>query len=417
MNFYQRVVNVIGCGFAGVECALFLAGHGVKVHLFDIHKDYKCNCARCRNEKECEKEELWTELLKQELIYLGSPLIKEEQRLRKEGYPGCYAKSILQYGKELVRNNKNIEYFEACISELNPKEINVIATGSNTDEKMFNFLLQKYGPMRCFNKQMVCPIVNGIDESYLKIKKGDSEHLYLPLNYNEYLKFVNTIVKVINELGGKRCNFCEHTIEDLAWKGRDALRAYSLMPIYLEDVSEKPYAVISLKKSEHGYILEGISSKLDEARQLEIIKSIKGFENAALIKKSEVEDAVYLNAKYVINEFNQSKQDKNVFFAGSILGLHNYYDCIASGFMTAMNVYKYYNDMQMLSLPQSSFIGLLSHKIISTSLLKQNVNRENYDIIQTKDDIASPTFLEKLFNRSVESLTRFKEEYLHGKHV
>ena len=416
MSFYQRVVNVIGCGFAGIECALFLAGHGVKVHLFDDAKNYSCNCARCKAERESEKEELWTGLLKRELLYLGSPLIKEEERLIEGGYSGCIATKVLQYGKELVKNSKNIEYFEACISQLNPKEINVIATGSNTDERLFQFLLHKYGSMRCFNKQLVCPIVTGIDESYLKIKKGDSEHLYLPLSYSEYLKFVNTIIKVLNELGTDR-HFCEHTIEDLAWKGKDALRNFALMPVYLEDVSERPYAVLTLKKSERGYILEGISSQLDAASQNQIIKSLKGFERAVLEKKAEVEDAVYLNAKYVINEYNQSSQDKNIFFAGSILGLSNYYDCIASGFMTAMNVYKYYNDMHMLCLPGSSFLGLLSHKIISTSLLKENANRENYDIIETRDDYAKPSFIEKLFNRSVESLTRFKEEYLHGKHV
>ena len=28
-------VNVIGCGYAGMECALFLASLGIKVHVFD----------------------------------------------------------------------------------------------------------------------------------------------------------------------------------------------------------------------------------------------------------------------------------------------------------------------------------------------------------------------------------------------
>ena len=35
-----NVVNVIGCGFAGIETALFLAGHGVKVHVFDCGRTY-----------------------------------------------------------------------------------------------------------------------------------------------------------------------------------------------------------------------------------------------------------------------------------------------------------------------------------------------------------------------------------------
>ena len=36
-----QLVNVIGSGYAGIECALFLAGHGIKVHLFDDEKTYQ----------------------------------------------------------------------------------------------------------------------------------------------------------------------------------------------------------------------------------------------------------------------------------------------------------------------------------------------------------------------------------------
>ncbi len=418
MNYYQKVVNIIGCGFAGIECALFLARHDIKVHIFDIHKEYKCNCDRCKKIKECEKEELFEGLLRRELNYLGSPLIREEDRLIRAGYSGCLATKILEYGKKLVKINKNIEYFEACISQLNPREINVISTGSNTDEKMFNFLLNKFGSMRCFNKLSVCPIVDNIEISALKRKEGDNEYFYLPLDYNEYLKFVNSIIKVINSLGKENTkNLCANTIEELAVKGRDALRSFCLMPIYLKDLKEKPYAVLTLKKMERGYRLEGISSKLSRQNQLEIIKSLKGFSDVELLQEGNVEDAVYINSKYVINEFNQSVQDKNLFFAGAILGLSNFHDCIASGYMTALNVYKYYNDMKMVPLPNSSLMGRLAQKIISTSLLKKNSNLENYDIIANQDDYANPSLLESLFNNSVGGLLKFKEDYRYGEHV
>ena len=42
MKFKSSVVNIIGCGYAGSECALSLADRGVKVHVFD-HKKAEAN--------------------------------------------------------------------------------------------------------------------------------------------------------------------------------------------------------------------------------------------------------------------------------------------------------------------------------------------------------------------------------------
>lgn len=416
MNCYLPVVNVIGCGFAGIECALFLAGHGIKVHVFQMHRNYKCNCDRCTGKIDGQKEEMWKGLLKRELSFLGSPLIKEEERLTREGYGGCLASRLLAYGEDLVKKNENIEYFEAGISQVNPREINIIATGSNTDEGMFEYLTNKFGSMRCFRHLQVNPVIDNIDTSLCCRREGDDGHLFLPLEYSEYLNFVNAIIKEVNRLDEARLKFCQNTIEELACRGKDALKNYALMPIYLDGVKEKPYAVVTLKKVNTGYSIEGFSSKLNSQSQLNILKSLKAFENITLLKESGVENAVYINSKYVINEFNQSLQDHNLFFAGSILGLSSYYDCIASGLYTAMNVYKYYNGKKMIALPSSSIIGSLAKKVINSNLLKRNNNCENYDILK-QDDYYSPTVIEKLFNRSVESLVRFKEEYSNGKYV
>lgn len=417
MNCYLPVVNIIGCGFAGIECALFLAGHGIKVHVFQMHRDYRCNCDRCTGKVLSEKEQFWQGLLKRELSFLGSPLIREEDRLSREGYGGCLASKLLEYGENLVKKSENIEYFEAGISEINPREINIIATGSNTDEKMFDFLTRKFGSMRCFRHLQVNPVIDNIDTSLLYRRKGDEGHLFLPLEYDEYLNFVNAIIKELNRLEiSLDYKFCQSTIEDLACKGRDALKNYAMMPRYIDGLKEKPYALICLKENKKGYSIEGFSSKLSAQSQLEILKSLKAFENITLLKAGDVENAVYINSKYVINDYNQSLQDHNLFFAGSILGLSSYYDCIASGLYTAMNVFKYYSGKKMVLLPSTSLIGSLSKKVINSSLLKRNVNSENYDILQ-QEDYSSLTVIERLFNRSVESLKHFKEEYTNGKYV
>ena len=75
MKFNRSFVNVIGCGFAGSECALTLAEHGVKVHVFDHQTN--------ENNKEISadllKKPLAKELLREELIALDSQLLNLEK--------------------------------------------------------------------------------------------------------------------------------------------------------------------------------------------------------------------------------------------------------------------------------------------------------------------------------------------------
>lgn len=418
MNYYMPVVNVIGCGYAGIECALFLAGHGIKVHVFDIHRDYKCSCNHCTGKIDTLKEKFCKILIKRELDFLGSPLIKEENRLIKEGYPGCIASKVLEYGERLVKNSKNIEYFNAGISQINPREINVIATGSNTDEKMFEYLTEKFGSMRCFRHLQISPIIDNIDIKEFYKRKDNDEFLYLPLDYEEYLTFVNAVIRELNTLNiSYNYKFLQNTIEDLACKGKDAIKNYALMPVYLENLERRPYAVMRLYRQGEGYSIEGISSKLCQISQIRILKSLHAFRNINLIRQSDVKDATYLNSRYVVNDYNQSLQDYNLFFAGAILGLNSYYDCIASGLYTAMNVNNYVTGKKMIELPKESLIGRLSRKVISSNLIKRNFSSLNYDVIENQGDFTNPINIDRLYNRSVESLTRFKEVYTNGKYV
>ena len=416
MNYYMPNVNIIGCGYAGIECALFLAGHGIKVHIFDTHRDYKCNCNRCTGKVDSEKEVLLKRLLKRELNLLGSPLIKEEERLISEGYPGCIATKVLQYGEKLVNSSKNIEVIRANICEVNPREINVIATGSNTDENMFEFLTEKFGSTRCFRHMQVSPVIDKIDLSYCYKKSGES-YLYLPLSYDEYLTFVNAVIKELNRQNiAYNYKFIQNTIEDLACRGKDAIRNYAMMPVYIENI-QRPYAVIKIKRQSVGYSIEGISSKLCKDSQLAILRSLQAFKDANLLRPADVEDAIYLNSRYVVNDYNQSLQDHNLFIAGSLLGLTSYYDCIASGLYTAMNVNNYVTGKKMLPLPSDSMIGSLARKVANSNIIRKNFKISNYEEIENQGDFNNPIYINNLYNRSRESLTRFKEVYTNGKYV
>ncbi len=416
MNYRKNNVNIIGCGYSGIECALFLAGHGIKVNLFDWEGKHKFNCMSCNHRKNItERREAFDVLLKKELAFLGSPLIRQEEYLKSQGFKGCVEGEIYNLGLEMVKNNENIEYFNFPINEINSNEINIIASGSTTNDALSDFLTKKLGSMKCFKYKYKYPIIDNIDLNNLE---KDGDNYYLHINYGVYIRFINQIVKEINNhLLQGNFSIMEKSIEDLVCKGKENLRNYALMPVIIGDLKEKPYATVSLRKVDEGFLVCGIASNFNEFSQIEILRTLPGFENAILIQKSKVKKGLQIYPKYTINEFGQSKVDKNLFFTGSILGFEDYAQSIASGLSVAMAVNNYYKDRALVSLHQDCLIGYISKKILSTNLLKSNDILQDYDIMNKQDDFTNEKLIGHLFEKSINALALFKEEYINGKHV
>ena len=126
-------------------------------------------------------------------------------------------------------------------------------------------------------------------------KEFDDEFLYLPLNYQEYIDFINHIVKGLNEeIDEKDFKLVENTMEDLVDKGKDNLKNYAMMPVLLKEINEKPYAVLKLRKTEKGFRIEEISSKFGLINQMQVFSSLNGFENSIIVKKADALDICFL---------------------------------------------------------------------------------------------------------------------------
>lgn len=407
-------VNVIGCGFAGMECALFLASLGIKVHIFDGGEGYKCSCKKCEDSKKLSfQERLYNSLLKKELALLCSPLIKIDNYLERQDYRGCKAGEIMTMALEKVKNNKNIDYFNISISELNPKEINIIASGSSSDKGMYQLLLKKFGSMKCVDYKNIEPLLSNVNTSKFYCKEG--ENYILPLSYQEYISFINHIVKAINShLMKGNFKLRDHTIEELVCQNKDALKNYAMMPIYIENL-EKPYAAIKIKKEGDFYKLCDFGSKLEYFSQEEIFRSLPGFEDAILERAADQIDCVQIKPKYIINDFCQSQFEENLFFAGSILGIGGYEKCIASGHFVARQVFRYLNGFDFVKFPSNSLIGNINNKILGKNSLKFDEKIKEYDIMKGQR-LDEQDIIDKIFENSSGNLARFKEEYFYGKH-
>ena len=414
----KQIVNVIGSGFSGIECSLFLASHGIKVHLFDDGKEYKPE--EVKKYIECnfsQKRKIFEEILLKELELLGSPLVRYKIE-SKQKFDTDYCQQLIKVGKDMIRNHENIQIFTTSVHQINPNEITVIASGNNTDERLIDFLIYYFGHMNCFKKIAVFPKFKNVDLSKLyKVDDGENRY-YLPLNREEYNKFINKIKYFVDkEMQNNRFSFIENTMEWLVDKGEEDLRNYAMIPIYISSLSEKPYAVLKFKETDKGLRLDEIGSKFSEEEQEIIFKSLKGFENAKLVKKADVINSCLLNSKFIINEFNQAVINNNIFFAGSILGIEGAIDSIATGLATAININKYFNDYQMQPLPKETCIGTIERKMISSKEIKPQVFLDDYGFLSNEEDLTKEDIVERYFQRSVMNLEKFKERYKNGKHV
>ncbi len=411
----KKTVNIIGAGFAGIETALFLASHGIKVHIFDRdYEKYKCDCLACEFFGKNEKNENFARgLLREELKILSSKLVEIEDKFYKGGLVdcGCIGSRLLEEGRKLLNTNENIEVFKLNVKELDLDEINIVATGPHTDGELFEWLKKHYGSMRCNDGVYENPIIQNIDESSLYKKEGDqSEDLYLPFTYEEYIELVNRIVKAHNDYldltGAKKITTGQNAIEKLIENGKDALKNQALRICKLEGLEERPYAVLRIKKVTLGYELCGLSSSLPYILQDAIISSMKPFKQSKLVKEARILQNYFINSPYVINEHLQALKDEKVFFAGGLIGLDGHLEAMASGLMAGYNVLAFIYGKNFKVLPYGTCIGSILRKIILLNVSNSSPLIASYDIIEgTIED------KNRQLEISKQSLNKYVEDY------
>ncbi len=402
-------VNVIGAGFAGLECALFLARHGVRVHLFNC-KQKKSSCSDfcyCQNENLSQSDSRMGDQLRQEIKVIGSVLVEDEIHLHKQ--KDFNSDKIIEVWLEKAKKHPNIDYFDICVHEINLKEVNVIASGHRTEGRLYEWLKNEFGSLRCNNTYPIYPLVEGIDESVLKKKDECDKAFYLPLSYDEYISLCNKIIEERNKYVDylkKRGQEVE-CVEEIVLKNKDALKNIVLKPVLLN--CERPYAVLKLTGCKGKFLVHGFCSNLPVESQERILKSIKGMQNINLVREGSPQHNSYLNAPLIINEHWQSLRRENLFFAGNIAGVFGHIEGMASGLIVAHNVLSYIKGRKMPILPQKTCLWQLTSNLISQNPLNFSPISVNCDIIKEEDR-------KELFDNSISLLTKFEEDF-NGRNV
>ena len=387
MNNMREIV-VIGGGLAGCEAALQIAKEKIYVKLYEMkpqkfseaHSNENLSEIVCSNSF---KSNLLTNacgLLKEELRMLGSYLIKEADKV---SVPAGQALAVDREKfsaaiTELVEENEYIEVIRAEVTEIPQDAIVIIATGPLTSEALSKKIIEFTGKDRLYFYDAAAPIIekDSIDmniafygdryeqeraldenEDFWKerIKDIPKSYINLPMNKEEYERFVNELVsaEVVTLHDFEKREIFEGCmpIEIMAKRGMDTLRFGPLKPVGFTDfrTGRRPYAIVQLRQDNSEgnlYNMVGFQTNLKYGEQKRVFSMIPGLEKANFVKYGVMHRNTFIDSTKLLDATYKVK-NKDIFFAGQITGVEGYVESISSGFVAAKNaivLYKLYNN-------------------------------------------------------------------------
>lgn len=362
----DKVVNVIGAGLAGCECAYILSKHGYKVNLYEMKP--KCfspahtsnNFAElvCSNSLKSEELTNACGLLKWEMNEMGSIIIEAalNNRVKAGAALAVDRDKFSEYITKKIKSEENISIINEEVTDVtNMKGIVVIATGPLTSDKLSSNIASIIGDEKLYFYDAAAPIVlaSSIDMNiaYAKdrwVEDRPGDYLNLPMTKEEYDVFYK---ELINARSAERHAFdtlenIEHfegcmPVEALALKGEKTLLFGPLKPVGLrKDETHKPYAVVQLRAENEiksMYNLVGFQTSLAFPEQKRVFRLIPGLNNAEFVRYGVMHKNTYINAPKLLDDTFRLKQT-DIYFAGQISGVEGYVESAASGLVVAYSI-------------------------------------------------------------------------------
>ncbi len=406
-------VNVIGAGLAGSEAALQLAKRGIKVKLYEMrpkkmtgaHKTENFAEFVCSNSLGASDCTNASGLLKKEMELLGGELIKIARNC------AVPAGSALAIDRELfsktvtetVEDNSNITVLKEEVTEI-PDGYTIIASGPLTSEDLANSIKEFTKEEHLHFFDAIAPIVEKDSIDFKKAfwaaryNKGEASYINCPMDKEQYEKFYNILVNAPRiELKDfeKNAKFFESClpIEVLASRGVDTLRFGPMKPVGLVDdrTEIENYAVVQLRQDNSAktlFNLVGFQTNLKWPSQKELLQSIPGLEHVNIVRYGVMHRNTFINSPKLLNASLQTRNRKDLFFAGQITGTEGYTESIATGMFAGINMARLIEGKDLIILPKITMLGALTQYI-------SDDNQDRFQPINSNWGIVEPLELPK----------------------
>ena len=418
---------------AGSEAALQLAKRGIKVNLYEMrpakstgaHKTEKFAEFVCSNSLGSHDISNASGLLKREMQILGGELINIafECQVPAGGALAIDRELFSEKVTEKIRSNPNITIHNEEVTKI-PDAPTIIASGPLTSSDFANAIKDFTQSEHLYFFDAIAPIVEvdsiNFDKAFYasRYDKGEASYINCPMNREEYEKFYDILTHAEIELkefekGAKFFESCL-PIEVIASRGVDTLRFGPMKPVGLIDkrTGVENYAVVQLRQDNSAktlYNLVGFQTNLKWGAQKELLQSIPGLEDVNIVRYGVMHRNTFINSPKLLNATLQTRTRKDLFFAGQITGTEGYTESIASGLLAGINMARFIQGEELLTLPTTTILGALTHYISDENHTKFQPINSNWGILDAielpkKERKNKKLKNELLAKRSLESL-------------
>ena len=453
MNEYK--VTILGAGLAGCEAALWLAGKGVQVELYEqkpvhfspAHKSEGFAELICSNSLKAERLDSASGLLKEEMRRMGSRLLTaaEETRVAAGGALAVDRDAFSAAVTRMVEQCENITVHREQVETIDESTPILVATGPLTDGALADEIGRLTGDERLHFYDAVAPIVTAESLDYGKVfaasryDRGEADYLNCPFNKAEYEAFHAALAgaeraplhdfdtgaeqsaKPDPDAHGKKADTVTvyegcMPIEIMAARGADTMRFGPLRPVGLVDpnTGHRPWANVQLRaenKERTLYNIVGFQTNLKWGEQKRVFSMIPGLEHAEFVRYGVMHRNTFINSPKLLNADFSLRSDRRIFFAGQITGVEGYMESAASGILAGINAARQMQGKAQFVMPADTVMGALARYISDGSVTDFQPMGANFGILPPLGERirSKQERYEKISQRGLESARKYIE--------
>jgi methylenetetrahydrofolate--tRNA-(uracil-5-)-methyltransferase len=315
-------------------------------------------------------------MLKRELAALGS-IVLACARANAVAAGGALAVDRSAFSRSLtgvIERMPVIELVHETASSIPSGDV-IVATGPLTDPALEPELSRLVGADRLAFYDAAAPIIDAADIdrtivfSASRYDKGDGpDYLNCPMDRDTYESFVDALLAA-ERVHAKEFETAElfHAclpVEEIARRGRDALRFGPMKPVGLTDPSTgaRPHAVVQLRsenRSTTAYNLVGFQTNLTFAEQRRVFRMIPGLASATFLRYGVMHRNTFIDSPRLLAPDLSLRNDPRVRIAGQLAGTEGYLEAAASGLVAALGVVATRAGRAFAPPPPESALGAL----------------------------------------------------------